>query len=283
MPSYWPELVLTTLSLLANIAASAFRDKRKMRVKLFPNHGDDALAAMLLLKRRLPWIFYFYFLSEGRILPIRFMDCMDCTVAWHNDPFMQGAAIEQLRPPMKILRTRRFCILLLVMNAHFFQGIEKTVAETPTDPVADVALDPSGNLFCCSNAEHISGPLQIHLMQNGRQIAESQFKTEGAVVFTGLRPGAYQIHWGRPNSGYRTKVVRLWKHEQAPPSARDFLALEQIKSVVIRGQYGGEGGGGSEAPSGMGRIFRNPWISAGIISAAIAIPIAVYYDDYDAS
>ena len=95
MPSYWPELVLTTLSLLANIAALAFRDKRKMRVKLFPNHGDDALAAMLLLKRRLPWIFYFYFLSEGRILPIRFMDCMDCTVARHDDSFLQGAAIKK--------------------------------------------------------------------------------------------------------------------------------------------------------------------------------------------
>ena len=76
-------------------------------------------------------------------------------------------------------------------------------------------------------------------------------------------------------------MVRIWSHGQAPPIAKDYLSLDQHASAVIRGQYGdGADGGGSNAPEGMRRIFRNPWISAGIISAAIAVPIAVAYDEY---
>ena len=184
---------------------------------------------------------------------------------------------------MQMFTNRRFRLLLLVMNIHFFQGSEMTLAETTTLQAADVILDPTDNLSFCIYPKQVCGPLTIQLLKDGNQIAEAEVKTQGAFAFRGFAPGSYQIYWGSPDVGYRTKIVRLWNHRQAPPSAKNYLELEENKSVVVRGQYGGDGGSGSNAPAGMRQIFRNPWISAGVISAAIAVPIAVYYDDYDAS
>ncbi|MEK6270673.1 MAG: hypothetical protein N2B57_07960 [Planctomycetales bacterium] len=184
----------------------------------------------------------------------------------------------------------RICLLLLVVGSHLFFGMEKTLAEKivrpgkPAELFEDVTLDPSGNFFCCLRNEQKNYKTMVRLYQAGKLIACIETNSQQAFGFSGLRPGTYQVDWDCPDDSYHTKMVRIWKHDQAPPVAKDYLSLQTVAPPVVRGQYGsGDSNGGSTSPVGMRRIFRNPWISAAIISTAIAVPIAVAYDDDDAS
>ncbi len=180
----------------------------------------------------------------------------------------------------------RICLLLLVVGSHLFLGMEKTLAEKiarPVEPIEDVSLDTTGNFFCCVRNEQNNCTTMVRLYQGGKLIAYTQTNSQQAFAFSGLRPGTYQVYWDCLDDNYRTKLIRIWKHDQAPPVAKDYLSLQTVAPPVVRGQYGsGDSNGGSTSPVGMRRIFRNPWISAAIISTAIAVPIAVAYDD-DAS
>ena len=178
-------------------------------------------------------------------------------------------------------RIHQLFLVLLVVNAQIFFGIEKTVAETTASPVKDITLDSAGTFYCRTRSQQLQGPLKIQILQHGKRLVEASLGSTQTIAFSGVRPGIYQICWGNSQTGYCTAMIRVWSHGQAPPIANNYLLLDQHASAVIRGQYGnGADGGGSTTPAGMRRIFRNPWISAGIISAAIAVPIAVAYDEY---
>ncbi len=176
-------------------------------------------------------------------------------------------------------RIHQLFLVLLVVNAQIFYGIEKTVAETTASPAKDITLDSAGTFSCRMRSQQLQGPIKVQILQHGKRLVEASLGSTQTIAFSGVRPGIYQICWGNSQTGYRTAMVRVWNHGHAPPIAKDYLSLEQHASTVIRGQYGTDGGG-STTPAGMRRIFRNPWISAGIISAAIAVPIAVAYDEY---
>ena len=178
-------------------------------------------------------------------------------------------------------RIHQLFLVLLVINAQIFYGIEKTVAETTASPAKDIALDSAGTFSCRMRSQQLQGPIKVEILQHGKRLVEASLGSSQTIAFSGMRPGIYQICWGSSQTGYRTAVIRVWSHGQAPPIANDYLSLDQHASAVIRGQYGNDAdGGGLTGPAGMRRIFRNPWISAGIISAAIAVPIAVAYDEY---
>ena len=178
-------------------------------------------------------------------------------------------------------RIYQLFLVLLVMNAQIFFGVEKTVAESTASPVKDITLDGAGTFSCRIRSQQSQDPIEVQILQHGKRLAKVPLGSTKTIAFSGMKPGIYQICWGSSHIGYRTAMVRVWNHGQAPPIAKDYLSLDQHASEVIRGQYGNGGdGGGSTPPAGMRRIFRNPWISAGIISAAIAVPIAVAYDEY---
>jgi hypothetical protein len=63
--------------------------------------------------------------------------------------------------------------------------------------------------------------------------------------------------------GTRSWHVRCWAHGTAPPSSVAVLCLAGEQDVV-RGQV---------APGCWG--LNNPWVIAGLVAAAIAIPIAL--------
>ena len=178
-------------------------------------------------------------------------------------------------------RIHHFFLVLLVITTQIFCGIEKTVAETTAIAVQDITLDRAGNFSCRIRPQQLQDPIKVQILQHGKRLVEASLESPQTIAFSGVRPGIYQICWGSSRTGYRTAVIRVWNHGQAPPIANDYLSLDQSASAVVRGQYGdGADGGGSTTPEGIRRIFRNPWISAGIISAAIAVPIAVAYDEY---
>ena len=104
----------------------------------------------------------------------------------------------------------------------------------------------------------------MSIFQNERQVATAVSDHSGHFQVSGLRGGTYFI-----GAGQTTSVCRLWAPNTAPPSARPG-ALVVVGDQQVLGQYG--------------RVlhwFRNPWVVAGLVTAAIAIPVALHNADKD--
>jgi hypothetical protein len=99
---------------------------------------------------------------------------------------------------------------------------------------------------------------------------------EGAFSAAGLKGGVYEL--STPTS---RGVYRLWAPRTAPPAARQGVMLVSGPETVL-GQYGPPP---SQGPFGtaMGWISEHPFITAGIVATAIAVPLALQDDDDDAS
>jgi hypothetical protein len=216
------------------------------------------------------------------------MVCMDCRAkkspTFH---FRRGTAFAWLNSLPHMVNSHRVCLMLLMIGSTLFLEAEKTSAAAVASPIEDITLDPAGTFFGCVADEHneqrASG-MMVRIYRDGKLIAQTPTDTQGAFTFPALQPGNHQLHWDRPDGVCNTRVLRLWNHDQAPPSSKNRIVLSAIPPKVVRGQYGNESpGGGSDSPQGMRRIFRNPWITAVIISTAVAIPIAVTHGGDDAS
>jgi len=124
----------------------------------------------------------------------------------------------------------------------------------------------------------------ISVLTAGKEVARVQTDQSGKFEVTGLKGGVHQIA-----TVGQQDVYRLWSPKTAPPAAQKGLMLVS-SSDLVRGQgcgsgvncgsgcgggVGGRGGGG-----GIGNwIANHPIITAGVIGAAIAIPLALNDDD----
>ncbi|MCE9552172.1 MAG: hypothetical protein K8T91_02205 [Planctomycetes bacterium] len=146
----------------------------------------------------------------------------------------------------------------------------------------DVVLAPGGVLRgqVQSGQAAPCGAMELVLMQVGKESARTTTDRNGMFELNGVRGGAYAV-----SAGGATMDVRLWSEGTAPPSARDSLMVI-ARGDVSRGQ-GSDGlqGQGSDVTRGQGpggtfwRTVTNPWVSAGLIGAAIAVPIALNNND----
>lgn len=140
-------------------------------------------------------------------------------------------------------------------------GAELQVAGRATTAV-DVALRDGGILV--GQAVDAEGqPLAkaaVSVHQSDREVAKTLTNQAGWFAVRGLQGGTYQIVAG-PAGG----VYRLWTPATAPPSALQ-SALVTAGSPRVRGQQG---------PLGSW-LCCNPWILAGIVAAAVAIPVAIH-------
>jgi len=130
----------------------------------------------------------------------------------------------------------------------------------------DVALHEGGTLI--GQAVDARGiPLvraPVRLRQLDREVAVT--RTDGCGYFRvqGLRGGTYQIVAG-PADG----VYRLWAPRTAPPVAQPG-ALVVVGGQQVLGQNGP-----------LGHFFGNPWIVAGLVATAIAVPVAIHNHQID--
>ena len=127
--------------------------------------------------------------------------------------------------------------------------------------VIDVTLHDGGTLrgqVVDAQGKPLAGsPLSIR--QIDREVARVVSDQSGYFQATGLRGGMYQIL-----AGEAAGVYRLWAPRTAPPSAQPGALV-----VVAGKQVLGQGH----------RVLcwlRNPWVIAGIVAAAIAIPVAIH-------
>ncbi len=168
---------------------------------------------------------------------------------------------------------RRLCQQIAAAVAVLGMVLPQTVfAGQPARPSVDVALGPGGLLTGQVVDENgVAQPgLPVVIQQGQQQVVRTATDENGQFFAQGLRGGQHQIVTPAGPVAYR-----FWAANTAPPAANN-AALVVANHDVVRGQYGPGG-------AWLGWVRSHPYITAGIIGAAIAIPLAVADDDWEPS
>jgi len=146
------------------------------------------------------------------------------------------------------------------------------LAAPPGERSADVALRAGGMLVGqVVDQQGIAQPNHVVSIRFGEQeVVRTTTDHNGVFAAQGLRGGQYELV---TDDGLG--VYRLWAEETAPPAASDSVVLVSGQEVV-RGQWHGGYGAGW-----LNWIRSHPYITAGIVAAAVAIPVAVASQDDD--
>jgi hypothetical protein len=185
------------------------------------------------------------------------------------------------RPFMKIHPIQSFAAALATV-AMLFAPAAMAAPATHAIAPCDVALSDGGTLVGqlvdAQGAPLANAP--VALLVGGKEVVRGTTNERGEFTVTGLKGGVYEV----AAPGYQG-IYRLWAPRTAPPAANQGM-LMVAQGDFVRGQYGcptgacptGCGSGGPFA-SAMGWISQHPIMTAGIVAAAVAIPLAIDDDD----
>ena len=134
-------------------------------------------------------------------------------------------------------------------------------ADRPSSVVTDVALQNGGVLLgqVVDPQGSALSAVSVSLHSGDQQLGANQTDGSGYFVFRGLRGGTYQLVAAKGHG-----VFRAWAPGTAPPSAQQG-ALLVAGEETVRGQFGQ-----------LKFWLSNPWVIAGFVTAAVAIPVALY-------
>jgi hypothetical protein len=140
--------------------------------------------------------------------------------------------------------------------------------------VSDVALAEGGVLSGqVVDAQGVSlAQAPVAVFADGREVVRLASNADGMFAVSGLKGGVYEV----ATPGHHG-VYRLWTARTAPPAAGQGIMLVS-GSDVVRGQYGyGPPPPAEPGPFGkaVGWMSQHPFITAGIVATAVAVPIAV--------
>lgn len=125
--------------------------------------------------------------------------------------------------------------------------------------VVDVTLGPNnvlrGNLVDTAGQPAVG--VNVFIARGGRVLAAGRSNDQGAFAVANLAGGKYQVA-----AGDRTIDVRCWTGKAAPPNAVA-STLIQVNDIQ-RGQI---------HPGTC--MLANPWIVAGVVAAAVLIPVTI--------
>lgn len=149
--------------------------------------------------------------------------------------------------------------------AQLSQAAEPTPPLAAASRVSDVALLPGGELRgMVTNAQGVAlAGTPVSIWEGRRQVAATTTDESGSFRVSGLRGGSYRIV-----AGGGAGMFRLWVANTAPAAAGN-SALVVVGGAQVLGQ---------------GRMMNwlgNPWVIAGIVAAAVAVPIAIHNRNKD--
>ena len=156
-------------------------------------------------------------------------------------------------------------VVLAVCGCCLPQSVWAATAAGRRPPTAiDVALAEGGTLIGqVVNPEGAALPdVPVSLWSKDQKVATAKTDATGGFAVRGLRGGVYQVVAG---SGRRE--FRFWKPGTAPPLARQGV-LVVAGGDTVRGNL-----------PGMGALrfwLSDPWIVAGVVATAVAVPVAIY-------
>lgn len=173
-----------------------------------------------------------------------------------------------------VTRLLRTGIVLAVAAAPSLSDAESGSGKN--QPLAiDVALQPEGLLIgqlVAANGAPAEGKLVRLLTKDGRE-AETKTNADGGFAFRGVR-GVAQLQSEKANV-----VVRSWAPGTAPPNATPALLMVEGDGVA-RGQH--YAGNGTQQFFSRGKsLMANPLFVAGVITTAVAVPVAIANNDDD--
>jgi len=179
---------------------------------------------------------------------------------------------------LRLLSAAMSCVGMLISPYASFAA--------PLVKPQDVTLHPGGVLL--GQAVDTQGGALMNtsvvLKSGSKEVARVQTDRAGKFAVQGLQGGVYEV-----DSVGQRSVYRLWAPNTAPPAAQKGVMLVSGNSFV-RGQgcgcgvvdCGGACGAGVSGGTmqGIGAwLAQHPFLTAGTIAAAIAIPLALDDDD----
>jgi hypothetical protein len=143
------------------------------------------------------------------------------------------------------------------------------LAATPATAVNDVALRADGLLVgqVVDQQGVAKANTVVAVRYANHEIVRTTTDANGVFAARGLRGGEYQLLTDQGSS-----QCRLWAPETAPPASKN-AALVVTGHSVVRGNHHGGGV--------IGWAKAHPYITAGAIGTAIAVPLVVADDDWD--
>jgi hypothetical protein len=183
---------------------------------------------------------------------------------------------------MKLSKFLRSCVVMMtctgMLSAQLAQAAGAATQETsatrtiaPQHQIQDVSLQDhgvfSGTVLDKSGAPRASVPVAVS--RQSQVVARTETDASGRFTVQGLTGGVYEVR-----TPVGSGVYRLWAPRTAPPAAHS-IATVTSDQAVVRAQMGLQNGGSALS------WLANPWVLAGVVAAAIAIPLAL--DDDDAS
>ena len=137
----------------------------------------------------------------------------------------------------------------------------------PAGAVVDIALREGGALagqVLDAQGNHLASTT-VAIQSLDGLVVTAVTDPAGRFEVTGLRGGTYRIA-----TAHGAGTYRLWAPTTAPPSARPGVLLVAGDQQVL-GQWGCYS---HDRP--VLRFLSNPWVIAGLVAAAIAIPVAIH-------
>ena len=146
------------------------------------------------------------------------------------------------------------------------------LASGPVGSAKDVELRPGGVLVGQVIDQQGSAQVDsaVSIRQNEQEIVRTTTDANGIFAAQGLRGGQYQIVTENGQT-----ICRLWAAKTAPPAAAN-TAVVVTGDEVVRGQWGYQNGG-----RWLDWVRSHPYITAGIVAAAVATPLAIAAADDD--
>jgi len=140
-------------------------------------------------------------------------------------------------------------------------------ATTPQANLASVMTDVQlrdggvllGQVVTPENAP-VAG-VDVLLRSGTQEVGMSKTDNNGYFAFSGLQTGVYQVATTESQATYR-----VWTEGTAPPGA-------PTGALIVNGHRMVRGQNGMQA---VRNFFTNPWVIAGIIATAIAVPVAIH-------
>jgi carboxypeptidase family protein len=164
--------------------------------------------------------------------------------------------------------------LVLPPTTFAAQPVKPQQPQTPQTqlPTSDVALR-NGGLVVGQVVNQAGAPQAgavVAIRYADREIVRTVTDKDGVFAAQGLRGGQYQLVTENGQS-----ICRFWAVDTAPPSAQQ-AALIISGDNIVRGQFGMPGYG--PMTDWVEWIKCHPYLTAGVVAAAVAIPIALSDD-----
>ena len=157
-------------------------------------------------------------------------------------------------------------------------------AEATAVRTLDISLQTGGVLSgqVADAAGKAHGGVPVAVFAGGKEIGRSTTDEAGKFQITGLTGGVVTV----ASAGTQGNC-RLWAPGTAPPAAQQGLLVVSPDQIACGQNCGSGVGCGSGVCGGghggglLGIMLDNPLLTAGVIGAAIAIPLALADDDDD--